>query len=234
MGCMAVPRLGDPITLADLLAMPPDGGRYARDIEGRLCQADRAEHHQHRRPLARLLRRFCRSLPESWEIVPQGGVAFPALQHLQGGLVPASRFRVQSLEPDIAVFDRRAEVALGTQGAAVTTTGLRLIVEILAASSWHSDLGVGDADAVDRWRTYLAAGVPELWVLNVGVVGAPLPPGAGLFVKNAGTAWTPLGGRDLVLGAGLIHGNSPVTAGVVRSEALSTDLDVGALWTELA
>lgn len=226
-------RLGDPITLADLLALPPDGRRYARDAAGRLCLMSPDDSQLHRRPLTRLVKRLVRSAPDAWEVHPEPGLDLGRLFHLRGGEVPRSPRGPQSIEPDIAVFDRVAEPA-PLSPRAFRPAGLRLVVEVLSTSTWNADLGLGEADAVDRWRTYLAAGVPELWVLNVGVDEAPLPPGAGLFLKNAGATWTSLGGRDLVLASTSIHGVSPITAGVVRSEALSTDLDVGALWAELA
>lgn len=226
-------RLGEPISLADLLALPPDGRRYARDAAGRLCLMAPDHHRHHQWPLSRLMLRLGAAVPTTWAVLQEPGVVFPVLFHLRGGQLPPSPHGPQVIEPDIAVFDRRpVEAPLTTM--ACTSTGLRLIIEVLSPSTWSADLGLGEADAVDRWRTYLAAGVRELWVVNVGVEGAPLPPGAGLFAKNAGAAWTSLGGRDLVLGADQVHGIAPITAGVVRSEALSTDLDVGALWPELA
>lgn len=225
-------RLGDPITLADLLALPPDGMRYTRDAAGRLCLMSPDHHRHHRRPLSRLMRRLGRAVADSWEVLPEPGIVFPALLLLGGEPLPPSPLGPQAIEPDVAVFDRRpVEAPLTTM--ACTSAGLRLVIEVLSPSTWNADLGLGEADAVDRWRTYLAAGVPELWILNVGVSGAPLAPGSGLFLKNSGAAWASLGGRDLVLGTGLIHGIAPITAGVIRSDALSTEVDVAELLGDL-
>lgn len=48
-------RLGDPIALADLLALPPDGRRYARDPAGRLCLMSPDHTRRHRSPISRLI-----------------------------------------------------------------------------------------------------------------------------------------------------------------------------------
>lgn len=88
--------------------------------------------------------------------------------------------------------------------------------------------------AVDRWASYLRSGVPELWLVNVGVEGdCPLPPMSALLLRNAGDAWAPLDVASPVHAAGEVHGLRPLVAGVVRS-GLGFDLDVGELFADLA
>lgn len=115
-----------------------------------------------------------------------------------------------------------------------TTLGLQLVVEVLSGRTWRADLGVGDKDGVDRWQSYLGSGVPELWLVNAGVRGkCPLLPMSGLFLRNAGDAWTPLDVAAPEHGPGEVHGLRPLVGGVVRS-GLGFDLDVGALFKDFA
>jgi Uma2 family endonuclease len=57
----------------------------------------------------------------------------------------------------------------------VSPEHLLLVIEILSPTTWRQDLGVGDADDVDRPRTYLESGVPEYWV-SVTVENRVVPP----------------------------------------------------------
>jgi hypothetical protein len=91
------------------------------------------------------------------------------------------------------------------------------VVEILSPGTWNADLGEGEADDVDRPRTYLENGVLEYWTLNVGVEHptCPLAPRSGRFLERTedGGAW-----RDL-----------PVVEGRVRSRAVpEVDFDLEA------
>lgn len=222
-------RLGDPIALTDLLALPPDGRRYARDPAGRLSLRSPDHARRHRSPISRLVAALVRRVPATWEVAPEPGIALPILIHLRGGRLPASSLGPQAIEPDVAVFSTTLEDDVAHFGV----SDLRLVVEVLSTSTWRADLGLGEADQVDRWRSYLASGVPELWVINVGVEDARLPTGSGLFLRNAGEAWQPLEGRDLVVGPPVVHGLGAVTGGIARSNTLEGEVDVGALLAAL-
>jgi hypothetical protein len=226
-------RLGDPISLADFLALPVDGRRWRRDERGRLSDVLPEEQLQHRDPLGELNVWFARTLPDPWRPRPEPSIALPELFSRTGAPIPTSHFGVRAIEPDVALFSGPVEPAPLTLGAvkAVTTRGLRLVVELLSRSTWRNDLGLGKkADAVDRWRSYLASGVPELWILNVGVgTPCPMPPRSGLFLRNAGIAWEALPIDDAVPAEGEVHGLRPVSSGVVRS-TVGVAFDLGAFW----
>ena len=64
-------KLGDPISLSDLLSLPPDGRRYARDEQGRLTLMAPDKPSSHRRPLGRVARFLTRSLEDPWEVTPR-------------------------------------------------------------------------------------------------------------------------------------------------------------------
>lgn len=225
-------RLGDPISLADFLALPVDGRRWWRDERGRLSDVLPDDILDHRIPLGSLNAWLARTLPDPWLPIPEPAIALGTLFALTGGRVPPSRFGVKAIEPDVALFSGPVEPAPLTLGAvkAVTTRGLRLVVEFLSPSTWRNDLGLGEADEVDRWRSYLASGVPELWILNVGVrAPCPMPVRSGLFLRNAGDAWVALSIDGAVPAEGEVHGHRPVSAGVVRSTA-GLAFDLGAFW----
>jgi hypothetical protein len=162
------------------------------------------------------------------EVIPGVGTierGSGSLIRLGGDRLPPSPLGPQAIDPDVGVFSAAPVDDAVHYGIAE----LRLVIEVLSRSTWRADLGVGEGDDVDRWSSYLASGVRELWIVNVGVDEAPLPPRSGLFLGNAGEAWRPLDGRDLVVGPPAVHGLGPVTGGVVRSGALEGEVDVGAL-----
>lgn len=229
-------RLGDPISLADFLALPVDGRRWWRDGRGRLSDVLPEEQLEHREPLGIISTWLARSLPDPWLPVPEPAIALRSIYARTGLPVPPSRLGVKAIEPDVGLFSGPMEAAAMTGEAvkASTTRGLRLVVEILSDSTWRNDLGIGRADEVDRWRSYLVSGVPELWLLNVGVEApCPMPPRSGLFLRNAGDAWEPLPIDGAVPAAGEVHGFCPVSAGVVRS-TVGVAFDLGAFWGRLA
>ncbi len=231
-------RLGDAIAVEDLLALPPDGRRYARDDQGRLVLMAPDDGGAHGYPLARLARHLHLSLGRGWETLQEPAIAFEPIHALGGRRLPPSRLGRRALEPDLAVFGGRPRLLPRTPGGArlFAPHGLALVVEVLSPCTWRSDLGCGEADAVDRWRTYLASGVPEYWLLNAWTVEAGLPPRSALFLRSDGQAWRPLavdGGEPAAEGAGP-HGLTPLHAGRVRSQAVAgLSLDLAGLWSEL-
>jgi len=231
-------RLGDPIELADLLALPPDDRRYDRDAEGRLTLMSPDDAPTHRRPMALLDRWLGRELDLSWEILPEPGIAFDPIWSLQGAVLPPSRLGRKTLGPDVAVYAGRPRFLYGRPDAedpryqVFAPDGLRLAVELLSRRTRRSDLGLGEAEEVDRWRTYLDNGVPELWLLNAGEAACGLPPRSALFLRNGGDRWEPLSGEDLrrlPVERG-VHGLAPVAGGTVRSAALGLRFDLDAFW----
>ena len=107
-------RLGDPIALEDLLALPRDGERYGRDAAGRLTIMSPESASRHMRPIARLLCWLNRELPAAFEAVQEPSLAFPRIWALKGQrLLPESRIGRKAIEPDIAVFSRRPDVVQG-------------------------------------------------------------------------------------------------------------------------
>lgn len=228
-------RLGDPISLADFLALPVDGRRWRRDGRGRLSDVLPDDLLDHRLPLGWLNTWLARSLPDPWLPVPEPAIALGSIFARTGHPIPPSRFGVKAIEPDVALFSGPMEAAAVVGGAvkASTTRGLKLVVEILSDSTWRNDLGIGAADEVDRWRSYLASGVPELWLLNVGVEApCPMPPRSGLFLRNAGDTWVALPVEGGVLADGGVHGLQPISAGVVRS-TVGVAFDLNAFWERI-
>ncbi len=209
-------QLGAPIELADFLALPPDGHRYARDEEGRLALMTPDHYPSHRRPLAKLTRFLNRLLPDPYFVLHEGSIAFPHIYSLRGELVRESFFGPKTIEPDIAVFAHEPRTLPAPRGSEVAEpTGIRLVIEVVSSSTWRADLGLGRKDDVDRPRTYLESGVPEYWAINVGVdePGCPLRPRSGRFLERAedGRSW-----REL-----------PVVEGRVRSRSVpELDLDL--------
>ncbi|MGE0707544.1 MAG: Uma2 family endonuclease [Planctomycetota bacterium] len=231
-------RLGDPIPLEDFLALPPDGIRYERDDQGRLAlkSLDHPEHH--RLPMGRVLRVLYEALPEPWFILPEAGLGLSELHVLGGTELGPSRLGRRTLAPDLAVFTRRPGFLPGAPEGSEASwpvfspDGLRLVIEILSPQTSPSDLGLGEADQIDRWRSYLASGVPEYWVLNVGAPGA-LAPRSGLFCAASGERWTALAGEGLRHGADPIHGVRPVTGGRIASQAIpGLVFDLDAFWRD--
>lgn len=229
-------RLGDVIPLEDLLALPPDGKRYGRDARGRLCLMSPERVYLHRFPISVVGRTLTLGLSARHHVIFEGSLALRRLVRLNGDEVPPSRLGPRSVEPDVAVFDGYPRPAGqdAERAKSALVDRLRLVVEVLSEATWGSDLGLGDADDVDRWRSYLLSGVPELWLVNAGVEGGcPLPPMTGLFLRNAGEAWASLDVTSPVHRPGDIHGLRPLVGGVVRS-TLGFELDVGAFFSDLA
>lgn len=231
-------RLGDPIALEDLLALPPDGRRYTRDSEGRLAlmSPDRARTHRH--PLARLVRLLNLALAPPWYVVPQPSLALPRLLTLSGGELPESRLGRRAIEPDVAVFAARPELVAGSPAGSpegwelYSTAGLRLVIEVLSPRTARADLGRGAADVVDRWRSYRANGVPEYWVLGLDEEG-PLPARSGLFCAAGASGWEALGGEGLEHAEGEVNGLRPIQRGKVASRAVrGLVLDLDAFWAD--
>lgn len=226
-------RLGDPIALEDLLALPPDGRRYVRDERGRLQLMSPDDTFSHRRPLGRLGWQLARAVEPRLGVFSEPGLALPVLVKLDGSPVPSSRLGPRRLEPDLAVFEPHLPDVLGPPAPDLRAQGLHLVVEVLSDDTFRNDLGLGEADAVDRWRSYLLSGVPELWLVNVGVEApCPLPPRSGLFLRNAGDAWVPLDVDEPALAGGEVHGLRPLLRGRVRSLTGAT-FDLEAYWAEV-
>jgi hypothetical protein len=233
-GAPAGYRLGDPIPLEDLLALPPDGRRYTRDAGGRLALMLPDDARWHGFPESSLVRWFYRRLADPSFVTSERAIAFARISSLQGRLVPPSRLGPKVLEPDVAVFAEPPGFVVDDRGQArgLDPSLLRLVVEVLSPGTHRQDLGLGDADAVDRLRTYLDSGVPELWMLNPGprALGG-LPPRSALFLRAAAGAWEALPGDALVEAAPTSHGFRPVLSGRCSSAALGFTVDVDELWT---
>jgi Uma2 family endonuclease len=225
-------RLGDYIALHDLLALPPDGGRYTRDASGRLAFMSPDSHRRHRRPLAALAHLLNRHLePPRFDVFPEPSIALPRIFGRRGALLPESEHGPKVVEPDLAVFAGEA-VALADRDV-TAPDGLRLVIEILSPRTFRCDLGLptrGKRDDVDLWRTYLESGVREYWAINAGTERAPIPPRSGLFLKNVGGEWRPLGGEGLVE-VGSFRELPAHGRGVVKSAAVrGLTLDLTAFW----
>jgi hypothetical protein len=232
-------RLGDPIALEDLLALPSDGARYARDAEGRLTPMSPDCALGHGYPLTVLQHLVLRALAPGFEVLQECGIALDPILHLRGHALPESRLGRRTLEPDLAVFSGRPRVLphrAGTRHRVFAQRGLALVIVLLSRDTRASDLGRGQGDAVDRWRTYLANGVPEYWVLNADTVPLGLPPRSGLFLRRAGAEWLSLEVEGAVRAPArrALHGHAPVRSGVVRSQAVpGLTLDLAAFWSSL-
>jgi len=231
-------RLGDPIALEDLLALPPDGRRYARDEAGRLTLMSPDDARRHRGPLVALTARLNRALAPPWWAGQEPSIAFDPLYARDGRRLGPSRLGRRAIEPDLAVFaDRPRPIAGDPERTEAWTVyapdGLRLVVELVSPGTWRDDVGAGEADRVDRWRTYLENGVPEYWVLNAGFEGLAVPTRAGLFLRSDGEAWASLEGEGLRRAEAPVRGVRPVLGGRVASPALGGfALDLDAFWAE--
>lgn len=222
-------QLGAPIALAEFLALPPDGVRYDRDEDGRLVLMSPDDPLNHRLPMCLLTALLNRALAPPLMVMHECAVALPEIYSLQTReRIRESFLGPKLLQPDLAVFDRRPTLIPGRfRQHGFDPAGLRLAIELLSPSTWRTDVGRGEADAVDRWRSYWASQVPEYWILNVGVAEAALPVGSGLFLTRGASDWTglPAAGRTAV---DAVHGVLPVRSGTVTSAAvpgLVFDLD---------
>ena len=229
-------RLGEPIPLADFLALVSDGVRYGRDEHGRLRLMAPDDARYHRLPLGLLDTLFKEQLPRAtWTVIQEPGVALPVVWDLRGRELPESRLGPKQLEPDLAVFEGRPRVRGQPGGtSACTHEALRLVVELLSPGTGRHDLGLGQADQVDRWRTYFESGVSEYWLLNLGAEGLPLPPRSGLFLGRGQSGWQALPSvGDLPQAESPVRDQRPVLGGVVASAAVpGLRLDLDAYWAE--
>lgn len=216
-------KLGAPIELPELLALPPDGNCYTRDDQGQLALMSPDNWRRHGTALVILARLLTRRLLDPYWVLQERSVAFPRVFDLKGHLLRESFLGPKAIAPDIAVFGQRpgdVESPRG-EGLWVAPAHVRLVIELLSDGTWRSDLGLGEADAVDRQRTYLESGVPEYWTLNAAVEDSacPLLPRSGRFrVRSADGR----GSEEL-----------PVVDGRVRSRAVpELELDLEAYWRE--
>jgi len=229
-------RLGDPIELKDLLALPPDGRRYTRDAKGRLAlmAPDRADTHRH--PLGLLTRLLGRGLELSWRVYQEPPIGFDPIYDQAGNVLPPSRLGHKRIVPDLAVWDGTPGLRRDSPGAApsFSPARLRLVVEVLSAGTHESDLGTAEEEQVDRWRTYLVNQVPEYWIVNASSEACGLPPRSGLFLRGDSGLWRPLVGEGLELASVEVNGLAPVTHGRVESSSLpGLTLDLEAFWAQV-
>lgn len=240
----ATPRsaylLGAPISLADLLALPPDGNRYGRDEKGRLVLVAPDDAAGHRLPVSRAVRRIVQATdPALYEVVPEAPITFERVYALDGSVLPPSHHGPKALVVDFACFSRPVRVVRAPSGHTwFSPEGLVLVAEFVSPSSWANDLGEGSSrEEVDRWRTYLEAAVPEYWIFNAGFERAGLPPRSGLFLsydRGLGT-WADLPVEGARFAERDYRGRRPVAGGVVRSRAVpGLALDLDELWRDCA
>lgn len=215
-------RLGAPIELPELLALPPDDNRYTRDEHGRLAIMSPDRLGAHRWPLCSLVSLLNRRLAPPLCVLQEPAIAFPRIYDLRGNLLRESFLGPKTLVPDIACFAQRPRSLEASHGVDVASPEhLRLVIEVLSPRTWRADLGVGSADDVDRMRSYLESGVPEYWVLNPALddPSCPIRPRSGWFLVRDGEAWRRL----------------PVEGGRVRSAAVpELELDLEAYFRECA
>lgn len=215
-------QLGAPIELHDLLALPPDGNRYGRDDGGRLAIMSPDDWTKHGYPLTTLTWYFNRLLQRPHHVLHERGIAFERVFDLHGNVLPPSFLGPKAIEPDHALYDRAPGFVRGPHGLTFALpAGLRVVVEILSEDTWRSDLGVGEADDVDRMRTYREAGVPEYWILNPAVSSrnCPVPArSARLLASSADrSSWEEM----------------PIDAGILRSRAIpGLEIELEALWRD--
>jgi Uma2 family endonuclease len=172
-------QLGAPISLADLLALPPDGFDYTRDEQGRLELMSPDDLRRHGNPLSRLTRWLNLRLQDPWWVLQERAVAFERVWDLAGNLLPESFLGPKAISPEVAVYSSEPVEITGPHGLTFAAPEkLVVAIEILSPSIWRSDLGLGDSlKEVDRPRTYLDGGVKELWLLNAGMddEACPIP-----------------------------------------------------------
>ncbi len=218
--CNSAYRLGDPIPVAEFLALPPDGIRYARDERGRLTLMSPEDSRLHRWPLAMFARRAGPLVVSPYTLIQEPGVVFRRIIDLSGKLVRRSFLGPKSLEPDFAVLKGQPR----HMRKKFTSRGFVFVAEILSPSTWRNDLGIGPQsgdEQVDRRRTYLESGMSEYWVINPGVddPDCPLAPRSAWFAVRAedGKSWVPF----------------EPESGVVRSKIVpGLVLDLEAYWAD--
>jgi Uma2 family endonuclease len=229
--------LGAPISLADLLALPPDGNRYSRDEKGRLILGPPDHADFHRTPLAVLTQTIGRQLDaERYLVVPEGSVAFDPIYDLNGVVVPLSHHGLPCIEPDIVCLRRPFRTLRASEKNKVyAPESVALVVEVLSPSTWREDLGDGAGDKTDRWRTYLEGRVPEFWIVNANDVPCGLPPRSVLalaFDPSVGT-WSDLGVEEARYAAGDYRGRQALAGGRIQSTVLpGLVLDIERLWRD--
>ncbi len=197
--------LGAPIDLPDLLALPPDGRNYARDSQGKLTLMSPDDFRTHRFALITLARRLGRSVPAAVCVAQECAIAFDRIYNLRGNLLRASFLGPRAIAPDVACFSQRPEFVTGPHRLTFAAPRhLALIVEILSPGTWRSDLGIGNADDVDRMRTYLESPAQEYWLLNPDVdePDCPVPIRRGRFLARAAGA---TGWEEIRAPGGIVH-----------------------------
>ena len=197
--------LGAPIDLPDLLALPPDGRNYARDSRGRLTLMSPDDGRTHGFSLAVLTSRLGRSVRPPHFVAQECAIAFDRIYDLRGNLLRASFLGPRAILPDVACFSRRPEFVTGPHRLTFfAPRHLALIVEILSPGTWRSDLGIGNADDVDRMKTSLATPAREYWLLTPAVdePDCPVPIRGGRFLARAAGAkrW-----QEIPIPGGIVH-----------------------------
>lgn len=214
--------LGAPIELPDLLALPPDELNYARDSQGRLAIMSPDDFRTHGFALMILANRLGRLLSPPRYVAQECAIAFERNYDLRGKLLRPSFLGPKAILPDLACFSQRPEFVAGPRGLTFAAPRhLALIVEILSRGTWRSDLGIGQAEDVDRMRTYLESPAGEYWLLNPSVdePECPVPVRGGRFLARAvgANAWEEI----------------PTPGGIVRSRAIpEVSFGLADFWNE--
>ncbi len=230
-------RLGAPIALADLLALPPDGNRYSRDEKGRLTLTPPDNAEFHRTPLSALTATLAASVDrQRYLVVPEGSVAFDPIYELRGTVLPPSHHGLATIEPDLACLRRPVRTVRSSKNNKVyAPEGVALVMELLSHSTWRRDLGDGAAEDVDRWRTYLENGVPEYWIFNACDHACGLPPRSCLPLAldtSIGT-WADLDAEDARYAPEEYRGRRVLVGGRVQSRAVpGLTIDIEQLWRD--
>jgi Uma2 family endonuclease len=233
--------LGAPISLADLLALPPDGNRYARDEKGRLVFMAPDDAIRHRGPLNYAAGRLRLALdPAKVDVLSEAPIVFERTYALDGSILPPSHHGPKALVPDIACFARPPRFIRAPSGHTwYSAERLLLVVEFLSPSTWASDLGDAQGpsrDDVDRWRTYLENHVAEYWILNAGFERCGLPPRSGLFLSYDPdrVGWCELDVAHAQHASTDYRGRTPVVSGTVRSRSMAgLGFDLDQLWRDV-
>ncbi|MBX3225942.1 MAG: Uma2 family endonuclease [Labilithrix sp.] len=226
--------LGAPISLADLLALPPDGRRYARDENGMLILSPPDHADFHRTPLAILMQGMIRQLDDRSLVVAGGSVAFDPIYTLNGTVVPLSHHGLPCIEPDIICLRRPFRTIRASEKNKVyAPEDVMLVVELLSPSTWREDLGDGTGDKTDRWRTYLDGRVGEYWIVNAQETTCGIPARSVLaltFDPSLGT-WSDVRVEAARHAPGDYRGRQALVGGRITSTAVpGLTLDIDHLW----